>query len=141
MTLFRFSLGNRQTAQRYLQQFQELYTEEGRKSVKISTFVANQGNQQQKITLGPQPTSVAATPNIALPKSSESTLTLNLSRTFSQTQNAVFSQGNTYILASSVPGLQQQLNLPSNVVMSLSSSLAQSLVSGNTTFSIGGVYL
>ena len=41
---------NRITAQRYLQQFQELYTEEGRKSVKISTFVANQGqrNQQQQ---------------------------------------------------------------------------------------------
>ncbi|XP_047124249.1 transcription factor SPT20 homolog isoform X2 [Hydra vulgaris] len=133
----RFSLGNRQTAQRYLQQFQELYTEEGRKSVKISTFVANQGNQQ-KVTTVAQPSSVSTTPNITLPKTTESTLTLNLSRTFSQPQNAVFSQGNTYILASSVPGLQQQLNLPSNVVMSLSSSLAQSLVSGNTTFSIGG---
>ncbi|XP_066922818.1 transcription factor SPT20 homolog isoform X3 [Clytia hemisphaerica] len=46
----RFSLVNRITAQRYLQQFQELYTEEGRKSVKISTFVANQAqrNQQQQ---------------------------------------------------------------------------------------------
>ena len=31
-----------------MQQFQELYTEEGRKSVKISTFVANQRNQQHQ---------------------------------------------------------------------------------------------
>jgi len=49
-------LVNRITAQRYLQQFQELYTEEGRKSVKISTFVANQSQRNQQQQQQQQPT-------------------------------------------------------------------------------------
>lgn len=166
--LFRFSLGNRLTAQRYLQQFQELYTEEGRKSVKISTCVANQNHHHQKSQQQQQQqqshsqqqqqqqqqqhhqqhnssssstnhhsikTETTTTVSSTAP---ESTLTVNISRSFAPTPNSVLSQGNTYILASSVQGLQQPLNLGSNVVMSLSSSLAQSLVSGNSQISVAG---
>lgn len=148
----RFSLGNRLTAQRYLQQFQELYTEEGRKSVKISTFVANQSHQQKSqssSTQSQQSTSATTAssqhpnntkPTVAsssIPTTSESTLTVNLTRSLGPNQNSVLSQGgNTYILASSVQG--QPFNIGSNVVMSIPSSLAQSLVSGNATFSVSG---
>jgi len=146
----KFSLGNRLTAQRYLQQFQELYTEEGRKSVKISTYVANGQHKQQQssqrqttVTTQSTPTPVQSSRSYTpatTATTSESTLTVNLSRTFAQAQaqNSMMSQGNTYILASSVPGLQQPINIGSNIVMSLSSSLAQSLVSGNATFSVSG---
>ncbi|XP_046852925.1 transcription factor SPT20 homolog isoform X2 [Xenia sp. Carnegie-2017] len=38
----KFFLGSKLSAQRYLQQFQDLYTEEGRKSVKISSYIPTQ---------------------------------------------------------------------------------------------------
>ena len=155
------------TAQRYLQQFQELYTEEGRKSVKISTFVANQRNQNQQSQQSSssssstnqqsnqqqqqqqtqhqqqqqqQQTTTQQHPQVVKVVSISSDSTQPSNQTFTVTQNPVLSQGgNTYILATSVPGLQQSLKLGSNVVpMSISSSFAQALVSRNAAFTVSG---
>ena len=82
--------------------------------MKISTFVANQ-NHNQKTQNTPSQTvqsttstshhqnnPVKTTHTTSLPTTTETTLTVNLTR--SHNQSTVFSQGNTYILASSVQG-------------------------------------
>ncbi len=109
--IFRFSLGNRIAAQRYLQQFQELYTEEGRKSVKISTYVANQQQQQQQQQSQQQQsssstivtTTLSQAQSVANNQQAVDTSSNVAKIATSQTlPSAIFTQGNTYILTNAI---------------------------------------
>jgi len=134
----RFSLGNRIAAQRYLQQFQELYTEEGRKSVKISTYVANQQQQQQQQQLQQQQQqqlqqqpSSSSNASITVTSSQASTST-HLETTPSTKvlpqalPNTIFPQGNaTYILTNAIGVTPNTVTVGSSGITTISSSTAQ----------------
>eukprot|EP00794_Sanderia_malayensis_P007008 gene7008-7793_t len=103
----RFSLGNRIAAQRYLQQFQELYTEEGRKSVKISTYVANQQQPQQQSASSTTPTTqtLSQVQSVSTTNQQATSVTSSTATKLSTNQSlpgAIFTQGNTYILTNAI---------------------------------------